>query len=620
LPLRYDLASNGRPAAPRTPFDSIQMRHLHFIEIENFKRFGERQRIELDHPAVLIGPNNCGKTSAVQALALWSQALKTWFDVRESTKAKERTAIALNRLSIVSVPVQRTRYFWHNTTVRIGNQDVRMVITVGVLWKGDVVPLSMTFRNQGDEVVYCTPDDAAMKNPKLIEHAARLNLELLYPMSGLETEEPILQPGRIDVLLGQGQTAQVLRNLCLIVAKTSPADWQRITELMRRLFHVELSTPVETVRGAIELQYRQTKVKESLDVAMAGRGFQQMLLIFAYLYSHKGGVLLVDEPDAHLEILRQKQVYVLLREIAAENNSQVVMVTHSEVILDEALDTNLTLLLDGRADDLAAKKEIKNTLKHFGANHYLKALQRKYVLYVEGGTDVDMLRALAERLGHPVAKTWDERINSFYTQNNYPIQNLPAELERVEGGFGITPKEHFFALRALIPDLRGLAIFDNDGRPREPFEQGGLQQVYWHLYEAENYFIAPDVLLAFCQQHYTDMPLFDNFQQEVRSVLSSLIKDRLFGGSETDFQVFQAAETQTARLLWQAKTERIKLSDFAEEFFRRLGDELHHPMLLRKGELHRLVAFVDPARIPAEVSEKLDLLQAIFALAPNDEN
>jgi hypothetical protein len=126
--------------------------------------------------------------------------------------------------------------------------------------------------------------------------------------------------------------------------------------------------------------------------------------------------------------------------------------------------------------------------------------------------------------------------------------------------------------------------------------------------------------LAFCQQHYTDMPLFDNFQQEVRSVLSSLIKDRLFGGSETDYQVFQAAETQTARLLWQAKTERIKLSDFAEEFFRRLGDELHHPMLLRKGELHRLVAFVDPARIPAEVSAKLDLLQAIFALAPNDEN
>ena len=39
------------------------MRLLHYIEIENFKRFGEKQRIKLDHPAVLIGPHNCGKTS-----------------------------------------------------------------------------------------------------------------------------------------------------------------------------------------------------------------------------------------------------------------------------------------------------------------------------------------------------------------------------------------------------------------------------------------------------------------------------------------------------------------------------------------------------------------------------
>ena len=595
------------------------MRHLHFLEIENFKRFGERQRIELDHPAVLIGPNNCGKTSAIQALALWSQALKTWFDARKASSAKERTATALNRLNIVSVPVQRTRYFWHNTTVRTGNKDVPLVITIGVWWKGEVVSLSMRFRNQGDELVYCTPDESALKNLPLIEHAAGLNVELLYPMSGLETEEPILQPGRIDVLLGQGQTAQVLRNLCLIVAKDTPDDWQRITTLMRRLFHVELSVPAETARGAIEMQYRQLRVKESLDVSMAGRGFQQMLLIFAYLYSHKGGVLLVDEPDAHLEILRQKQVYVLLREIASENNSQVVLVTHSEVILDEALDTNLTLLLDGKADDIASKQGIKNTLKHFGTDHYVKARERRYVLYVEGGTDIDMLRAMAVRLAHPVLEAWDERINSFYVQSNYPVRTLDSELQRVEGGFGITPKEHFFALRDSVPGLQGLAILDNDGQNRQPFNQGGLKLVYWQRYETENYFISPDVLAAYARAQYADMQLFDNFQTEIDSVLSGLIRERLFAGSEKDFQVFQAAEVQAARLLWDAKTERLKLSDFAEEFFRRLAVELGGAMLLRKGELHRLVAYAEPARMAAEVLEKLDLLRAVFLLAPDHE-
>ncbi len=591
------------------------MRLLHYLEIENFKRFGERQRIELDHPAVLIGPNNCGKTSAIQALALWSQAIKTWYDARKDSSAKERTATSLNRLNIVAVPVQRTRFFWHNTQVRTGNKDIHLVITVGVEFQGKLFALPMRFRNQGDELVYCSPDPDIVGNLDLIRHAASLKVELLYPMSGLETEEPLLQPGRIDVLLGQGQTAQVLRNLCLMVARTSHADWLRIATLMKRLFNAELLEPQETTRGSIELQYRQAGVRELLDVSSSGRGFQQMLLIFAYLFSHKRSVLLVDEPDAHLEILRQKQVYVLLRDIASENLSQVVMVTHSEVILDEAIDNNLTLLLDGKADDLAKKQDIRNSLKHFGAEHYVKARERGYVLYVEGGTDVDMLRALAECLKHPVAEIWDERINSFYVQNNYPDQSLDAELERVEGGFGVTPQQHFNGLRNLLPQLKGLAILDNDGRNRVNSGEGPLKISYWKRYEAENYFVTPDVLRNFALKHYDDLVLFGGFQQEIDAVLDDLVCEQLFDGVEADFSAWKQAPAEVARVLWEAKTQHRKLSSFAEDFFRKLAEKLGGQMLLKKGELHRLIPTVQPTAIAQEVRDKLDLLYDLLAEA-----
>ena len=44
-------------------------------------------------------------------------------------------------------------------------------------------------------------------------------------------------------------------------------------------------------------------------------------------------------------------------------------------------------------------------------------------------------------------------------------------------------------------------------------------------------------------------------------------------------------------------------------------------MLLRKGELHRMIKFVEPAAIPAEVAAKLDLLKALFDRAtPGEEN
>jgi hypothetical protein len=296
------------------------------------------------------------------------------------------------------------------------------------------------------------------------------------------------------------------------------------------------------------------------------------------------------------------------------------MVTHSEVILDEALDNNLTLLLEGRADDLARKDEIRDSLKHFGAEHYVKARERGYVLYVEGGTDVDILRALAIRLDHPVAALWDERINSFYVQNNYPIQDVDAELERVEGGFGITPRQHFNGLRNLLLDLRGLAILDNDGQNRQNRDEGALKIRYWRRYEAENYFITPEVLRNYALSRFPAEDLFaDATRRAIDEALADVVRTLVFDGSNQDLQDWLQSSAGAARLIWEAKTERRKLSNLAEEFFRLLSQKQYMPMLLRKGELHQLVPFVPFETIPAEVTQKLDLLAELFRNAPKHE-
>ena len=78
------------------------MKLLHYLEIQNFKRFGDSQRIELDHPAVLIGPNNCGKTTAIQAIALWSQAVRAWRS-RTSSDSATANAIELDHLTAVLI-------------------------------------------------------------------------------------------------------------------------------------------------------------------------------------------------------------------------------------------------------------------------------------------------------------------------------------------------------------------------------------------------------------------------------------------------------------------------------------------------------------------------------------
>jgi AAA15 family ATPase/GTPase len=599
------------------------VRLLHYVEIENFKLFGDKQRIELDHPAVIIGPNNCGKTSAIQALALWSQGLKTWYGVRARSTARERRGVPLNRLEIVSVPVQKTRYFWSNVRVREGsNKPVYLFITVGVEFQQQVIPLAMSFYNDGDDLVYCKVEEDSSfgdisedQKKEFMSYVADIKVELLYPMSGLSTDEPVYQNRFIGTLMGQGRTAEVLRNLCFKCFQENESNWKKIQKLMERLFQVKLHIPTENAQGHIDLYYSHSgRPKETLELAASGRGSQQMLLMLSYLYSHTKSVLLIDEPDAHLEILRQRQMYVLLREIATDNESQIVMVTHSEVILDEAVDNNLTLILEGKAEDISIEAKVKSSLKIFGTENYIKARDRGYVFYVEGSTDVDMLRAFASRIQHPVAELMDDRLNAYYAKNIYPEISLESELDRVEMGNDTKPGMHFSHLRHLLPNLRGLAILDNDGRGRPNTIDQGLETLYWSRYEAENYFITPELLRTYTRSQYDTDNLFEVVNmEEADGVLDGLVLETVFGGVEADFRPWKAAPPDLSRIIWESTTRQIKLSTFAEEYFRRLSDRLKRPMLLRKGQLHRLVQLVDPTSFPNEVVQKLDAIQILLS-------
>jgi hypothetical protein len=501
------------------------------------------------------------------------------------------------------------------------NRPVYLVISVGVQFHQEVVPLAMSFYNDGDDLVYCKVEEESSfgtitedQKTEFMKYVAEIKVELLYPMSGLSTDEPVYQNKFIGTLMGQGRTAEVLRNLCFKCYQDNASNWKKIQALMERLFQIQLHIPTENAQGHIDLDYSHSgRPRETLELAASGRGFQQMLLMFSYLYSHTKSVLLIDEPDAHLEILRQRQMYVLLRDIATENESQIIMVTHSEVILDEAVNNSLTLILEGKAEDVSNEAKIRSSLKIFGTDNYIRARDRGYVLYVEGSTDVDMLRALALRIGHRAADLIDDRLNAYYVQNIYPEISTDSELDRVEMGNETKPGKHFGHIRSLLPSLRGLAILDNDGRGRPNATEQGLQILYWSRYEAENYFISPEVLKAFVVDQYSTGNLFDYVNpDEIESVLDALVVETVFGGLETDFKPWKSAPPELSRIIWESTTKQIKLSTFAEEFFRRLAGKLGRPMLLRKGELHRLVPFADVKNIPQEVAQKLDALVSVL--------
>ena len=408
------------------------------LTIRNFKRF-EEVEIELDSAVVLIGPNNSGKTSAMQALALWDIGLRRWLERRSGGSAPEkRPGVTVNRRDLVAIPVPNANLLWrdlhtrHVHTVdgrqRTDNICIDIVVegaTAGrtAVEEGDDATaeadaghpwrcgLEFDYANQ--ESFYCRPLrlERGPSPPRMPvpDQARAVKVAYLPPMSGMASAETRLDPGSINVRIGEGRTAEVLRNLCFRIHGESPEVWADLKERIDRLFGVELDEPLYVEeRGEITMRYRERGIW--LDLSSSGRGLQQTLLILAYLYSNPGAVLLLDEPDAHLEILRQREIYALVRELAEGSGSQIVAASHSEVLLAEAAGTDTVIAFVGkphRIDD--GGSQVAKALSRIGFNQYLQAEMVGWVLYLEGSTDLAILKAFARRLGHEAAATALER-------------------------------------------------------------------------------------------------------------------------------------------------------------------------------------------------------------------
>ena len=556
------------------------------LTIRNFKVF-EEVSIELGERVVFIGPNNAGKTSALQALALWEVGAKRWLEERGSGPVPERRpGVTINRRDLIAVPVPSANLLWRELHVRQAvrsqgktrTQNVLIEIGVEGISEGKTWKCALEFDYANEESLYCRPartsDGGRMDVP---QHLADLRVAYLPPMSGLAAREDRLEMGAIYVRLGEGRTAEVLRNLCFQLWEKNQEQWQQLVETMRDLFGVTLNDPKYVKeRGEIVMSYR-TRGGSVLDLSASGRGQQQTLLLLAFMAVHPGAGLLLEEPDAHLEILRQRQIYQVLSAQAAQTASQIIAASHSEVILNEAAGRDVVIAFVGpphRIDDRGS--QVLKALRDIGFEHYYLAEETGCVLYLEGLTDLAMLQSFAKALDHP-AQHYLER----------PFVHCVANQPR-------KAQEHFYALREAKPDLVAIAVYDR--LDASPPEDPNLVQWTWKRRELENYFCQPSTLLAFAEDQGRRQ-LGDLFATQWREAMEQALE-----------QVEQALRT-LGKDPWGPD---IKASeDFLQPLFQQFYSSLGLPNLMSKTNYHVLAAFAPVKEIDPEISHVLDLIVTV---------
>ena len=372
---------------------------IHRVGLRRFKRFGDVEFVLPGH-VVLAGPNNTGKTTVLQAIAAWSLALNRWRELNDFQRHRGYYAKApIARQAFSAVPLRAFDLLWRERDYT-GTLEIEIQSAVAG-WT-----VAMELIADSTEQIYVRPLPTAA--PDVVRNA-KLTTAFVPAMSGLGTEEPLYQRPKVDQLLGQAKPGDVLRNL-LVEAAGSELAWTGLQESIRRLFGFELAPPDAT--GAhILAEYRERAGGPALDIASAGSGFQQVLMLLAFLRTRPGAVLLLDEPDAHLHVILQDAVYGELRAVAAQLRSQLIIATHSEVIINGAEPRELCVLFD-KPRMLATTEEqarVILSLKILSQTDMMLALNAPGVLYLENYTDRDILREWARVLRHPAHDLFSSR-------------------------------------------------------------------------------------------------------------------------------------------------------------------------------------------------------------------
>lgn len=565
------------------------------LVIKNFKKFDDVV-IPLGSPVIFVGPNNSGKTTALQALALWDLGLRTWLEKRESSVAKKRAGVKLSRRDLVQLPVPSTALLWRDLHLRQtpdggekATQNVLIEITVEGVTDGGQWTCPLEFDYSSDEIIHCrparlTPDGSERANIPM--EAGKVLVAYLPPMSGLASNERRIDEGAINVSLGEGQTAQVLRNLCWQLweqekAKPDLGEWGTLVKQLERLFGASINEPeYVAARGEILMSYREVlataRRKTDLDLSASGRGLQQTLLLLAFLRWKPGCVLLIDEPDAHLEILRQRQIYAELCETARRLGSQLLLATHSEIVLNEAEKDQIVAFV-GKPHAMRHTDQVRKALALLGYEEFLKAEISGWVLYLEGTTDLETLRLLATKLGHRAAKALERPFVCYVLNQTNKAQ------------------AHFYGLREAYPNLKGIAVFDNS--PDVVLNpQSLLTQRKWTRRELENYFCQPEILLRWVDRDKLSADLFG---------LADLERRRKAMREAITENTIPVALNDPSHKFWQSnKVSDDYLPAVYGTFFKKLG----LPNSMNKSDYSQLAALLGPAEVDREIVEAMDCI------------
>ena len=468
------------------------------LTLKNFKSVGE-QRYEFTRFDLLVGRNNSGKSTVLQAMAIWQFCV----DEFHRSKRTGSTGIQVVLPNFTALPVPEFNLLWKDRTDRSYPFDKAtekrrqefILIEIMLQWQepdGSYSEFGVELRYHSPQAIYAIPMGGWTAFRQCEESKTLPRIVYVPPFSGLEPHEEWRDIAAMRRQVGKGQPGSVLRNLLLRVHSPSPRDgvsltstashslkdWQELAVMIERWFAVKISLPKYEPTRDVHITVEYTQNRHSYDIIAGGSGFHQTLTLLAFLFGFQPTTILIDEPDAHLHVNLQRELLDYFKRKSSQQGTQFLIATHAEEFANGVEASQIISLLGESPVRVESTPPVLQAMADVSNEEITRLLDSPFILYVEGEDDERILRGWAN------ACDAQEALGKVF-------------FKAMGGGGKKNMKEradaHFAALAQIIPQVARLMLFDFDDEATAFHPPPGNRVLSeWKRKNIENYLLVPD--------------------------------------------------------------------------------------------------------------------------------
>jgi len=372
--------------------------HLKQLRLVRFRSF-EDFTVSFGSGALLVGPNNAGKSTLLTAIRL-ADAL-----IRHAHRRKPESSIRVGDMRVLTYPMQLRDFPSLRDSVRyeFGVDESRMELTL----KSDaklvaVWPAESQDEERGDPYFYLLHPSGAPVGSTAQAKACFPLLGVIPVLNPIDHEERVLDAAYVKSNIAGRLSSRHFRNQLRLMQEAGElvGFWGWAEEWLGDIRFDRLLTQMADDGAILTAFVFEGSSRVPKELVWAGDGIQVWLQLLYHVHRVRDrGVIILDEPEVYLHPDLQRRLVRLLEGTGA----QIVIATHSTELLAEADSRNAVMIDRSRRRAVRPKSEAQYDLlsSMLGTTFNLrlaKAMRSRVAVFVEG-RDIVILRHLARRLG-----------------------------------------------------------------------------------------------------------------------------------------------------------------------------------------------------------------------------